>query len=236
MATVTVGMATMKGRGPYLKLALESLLKNPVDKIYLATHDLEEGDWIPDDKRIQIVKHLKDNGDADKFYGAVCASGYVLTCDDDLIYPPNYVEHMLGKVDKYKCPCSLLGHIFLRFPMQNYFGREDRGCYGCLREVNGDHPVMAVGTGVLAYHKDMVYNLSLMSFPLPNMADIWFSMACQRAELPMMAIGHTADFLKYTDIPLDETIAGKTLQKNEVQCALVNHFAATHKWKVRTPE
>ncbi len=192
---ITVGIATIPSRVSLLEKTLDSLT-NQVDIMFVG---LNGHKGVPEyfDKYSNIYYEFSDNskGDAMKFYWADWVDGYYLSCDDDLQYPQEYADYMTDKCKEYGCPVSLAGKNF-RHPVQSYH-RSAVDFYHCLRDVEGDHQVQVVGTGVLCFNTDQI-KVTLDDFPKPNMADLYFAKLAKEQKVRLMALEHKADYLKYT--------------------------------------
>ena len=109
-------------------------------------------------------------GDAGKFYFADKLKGYILTCDDDLIYPPDYVDKMIEGVKKYRCACTLHGRDYSRPVIgfqQAFIG------YPCLGDVLNDVKVDVGGDGVMCWHTDFL-KVKFSDFKQKNMSNFIF--------------------------------------------------------------
>ena len=137
----TVLIASIPEREQMLKKTVNSL-KNQVDYIFVA---LNNYDHIPVFLKDDIYTLTNNKlGDAERYYDMVNCIGYLFGCDDDLIYPSNYVNTMINAVDKYNCVCSLHGRKYSRPVVgfqQNFDG------YPCLGDVMKDVEVDVGGTG-----------------------------------------------------------------------------------------
>ena len=58
--------------------------------------------------------NVKDLGNLNKMYWLGDFPGYYATVDDDIIYPPNYIQTLKNAVDRYdkKAIVSFHGHIY----------------------------------------------------------------------------------------------------------------------------
>lgn len=92
---IVAGLATFEGRERSLSETVKSL-ENQVDDIFIY------------DNSVNI--DVKDNG---KFYGLtqMKEACYYLTCDDDIIYPKDYVENMVENIEKDNCIITHHGKI-----------------------------------------------------------------------------------------------------------------------------
>lgn len=136
-------------------------------------------------------------GDANKFRGVIGKKGYCFTVDDDLIYPENYVEYMIEKIEKYdrKAVITLHGKIILNQPISSFYG-SDFLKLRCLDKVSKDIPVHIPGTGVMGWHSDTI-QFSMNDFPKPNMADIWAGIKCETEGVQRICAKHDAGWLKH---------------------------------------
>ena len=105
------------------------------------------------DEKINLIFTDNSKGDAFKFLNLENSDGYYLTIDDDLIYPPNYVEYMISNCKKYnnKKIIALHGKNFDEFPIISYYNSKKQ-IYHFLDEQNKDIKVQYGGTGVMCFH------------------------------------------------------------------------------------
>lgn len=84
---------------------------------------------------------------------------YIFTFDDDLDYPRNYVTKYIRKLQKYNnsCVISLCGRLYNSYPKTRF----DAVSYGFREERQEDHFVHNVGTGVQAFHSNILKDFSV---------------------------------------------------------------------------
>lgn len=187
---ITVQIASIPDREEMLKKTVESL-RPQCDKIFVG---LNSYDHVPAFLNEGEYKFFDNStGDAVKFYGAENLDGWVLTCDDDLIYPDGYVNMMMWKVYQYQSPATLHGKIYPR-PVVAF--NKHTQVYRCLNYVEKDEWVDVGGTGVLCYHTDLV-KVKYSDFKLANMADLWFAKICKDQGIDIICVAHQADYLTY---------------------------------------
>lgn len=212
---ITAQLASIPSRGNLLKKVVESL-RPQVDYMQVA---LNGYDYTPDYLGGCEIIHLDNStGDAAKFYNIENREGFILTCDDDLIYPAGYVQFMLSKVRQYKSIVTLHGRTYPR-PFINY-----RVCMGyhCLGTVNNDVKVDVGGTGVMAFHTDII-KVKYSDFKIINMADVWMAKLAHQQNVDIMCVAHTSDYLTYLN-PV-KTIWKEENGKNfEVQNEILKTF------------
>lgn len=164
-------------------------------------------------------------GDANKFYYADSFDGYVFICDDDLYYPPDYVEYMISKIEQYnrKYVISLHGRTFLKDKIESYYtGKQNR--VFCLLQNDKDRLMQICGTGVTAFHSDTV-SLSMNDFKSRNMADVWFAMACERQGIGRMVVESPLGYLE--SFKPENSIARSMRDNDQKQIEAVNSI----EWK-----
>ena len=93
MDKIYANMATIPKRIPQLEVVVNCILPQ-VDVLNVYLNNFEEVPWFLKKDKINIVRSQEegDRGDAGKFYWADKVSGYYFTIDDDIAYPPDYVE------------------------------------------------------------------------------------------------------------------------------------------------
>jgi hypothetical protein len=124
--------------------------------------------------------------------------GYFLSIDDDLIYPPNYVEYMVGKSKEYgdNKVITLHGRNFSKFPVGSYY-RSATERYSCLTKVKNDVKVQFGGTGVMCFHSSLL-KIPLSYFRAANMADVWVGKHCIENNIEIICAKHDEGYIGYT--------------------------------------
>lgn len=149
---------------------------------------------------ITIHDGSNDLGDANKFKGVIGKKGYCFTMDDDIKYPSNYVDFMIGKIDQYnrKAVITLHGKILREQPITSFYESNAFYRHRCMDAVKKDTPVHIPGTGVMGWHSDTI-SFSMDDFKAPNMADIWAGIKCEVEDVPRICVAHSKDFLGNLD-------------------------------------
>ena len=201
---------------------LESII-NQCDEVNVTLNDFEGGlpPILYDDK---VNLYFTDNskGDAFKFLRLSESDGYFLTIDDDLIYPPNYVEYMIAKCKEYgnSRVMTLHGRNFASFPITSYY-KSATERYACLDTVKKNVIVQFGGTGVMCFHTDL-FKLDLDYFMIPNMADVWIGRYCLDNKIEILCLRHESGFIKY--IPQKTTIYNQESNNDGIQTKIVNEI------------
>lgn len=119
---------------------------------------------------------------------------YLFLCDDDILYPVDYVEHNL----RYYKPGTIQashGKLFPKFPISSYNFGDVSGYYfgNVLRENQRIH---GVGTGVTMMDSTVAKEIPYEDFTSQkNMLDTWISSWCMANDIPMYSVPHRAHWL-----------------------------------------
>lgn len=208
---VTANIATLPDRERQLVKTVESLY-NQVDKINIYLNDYQKiPDWCYDTKiRTRMTKNV---GDVGKFmFNEV---GYYFSCDDDIIYPTNYVKTLKVKIKDNIV--TIHGKNF-KTPIKSYY-HDAMDKIRCDNELTQDTRVQIPGTGVMAYHTDTI-KFTQEDFKRPNMADIWVGIKANQLNIPIICIAHPSNWVR-----LQETKGSIWLdhhEKDEIQTQLIN--------------
>lgn len=188
--TITVQIASIPDREDMLRQVVESL-RPQVDKLFVALNGydhtpafLKEGEFI----------HLDNSmGDAAKFYGVENLKGYIFCCDDDLVYPANYIQSMIEGMKKHQSIVTLHGYTY----PEPYVSHKNRlKTHHCLFDVLEDVPVNVGGTGAMGFHSSIL-KVSFSDFTLPNMADVFVAKLAREQGVKITVLKHAKDYLKY---------------------------------------
>jgi glycosyltransferase involved in cell wall biosynthesis len=208
------------GRIGSLEKTLQSIY-NQCDEINLCLNDkiTELPDFLLQPK---INLYITDNskGDAFKFMFLETKNGYYLTIDDDLIYPPNYVNFMVDKCKEYnnKKIITLHGRSFYDFPIKSYYNSNAQRFY-YYEKVLDDVKVQFGGTGVMCLHTSLLKK-SINDFLLPNMADVWIGKFAKESNIDIICVKHEKNFIK--SIPHLKTIYDDSKNNDLNQTKIVN--------------
>ena len=194
---VYASLATIPGREESLAAAMESL-RPQVDvlRVFLNGHEEVPAclDGAGDSVEVLRSQEHGDRGDAGKLAWSEGATGYQLTCDDDLVYPRDYVLTLVAAIERYGRRAVVGVHgALLPDELRSYYrSRTVLHFRGALEE---DRPVHLLGTGCLAYHASAL-RVRPSDFELPNMADVWFGLLCQRQGVPCVSVARPEGWLR----------------------------------------
>jgi FkbM family methyltransferase len=212
---VTASMASFPARLDLLEQAVDSILSQ-VDFLNVYLNGYDETPRFLRSSKIQVIHSreygdLRDNG---KFFFLDSVPwGYHFTIDDDIIYPHDYVQKMVLKIEQYDrkaivgCHGIILGEPLIRF-------MTGRKVFHFKCALEQDKLVNVLGTGTIAYHTGTI-TLSMADFGQPGMADVWLAIAAKSQCVPMIAIQRRHQWLQ----PLgeaDETSLFSLAMKDDV--------------------
>jgi FkbM family methyltransferase len=143
---------------------------------------------------------LKDNG---KFYATGdYPDGYHIFVDDDILYPPDYVQKIVAGVRAfgYRAIVGFHGTIY-RQPLDSYVrDRTVMPFYQGGRSTVVDQ----LGTGTVGYHTS-TFSIDLSAFETTGLADLWFAKRAAERGVPLVALARQDQWL----CPMEEV--GETL-------------------------
>lgn len=211
---------------------LESII-DQCDEINVALNDFQGG-LPPILYHNKVNLYFTDNskGDAFKFLQLSNSEGYFLTIDDDLIYPPNYVDHLINKCKENNNSkvITLHGRNFNKFPINSYY-KSATERYSCLNKVRNDVKVQFGGTGVMCFHTSLM-KIPIDYFQNPNMADVWVGKYCIENNIEIICLKHDEGYVKY--IPQKTTIYDVESKNDNEQTKIVNSIFTQNEVLINT--
>ena len=234
-----VTMATLYGRRKTAALTLRSIAPQ-ADKVVVVlnvTHHREPlTEWATELQVADNITFIKsDNtlGDAERYLPVKRDKCYYLSIDDDLVYPPSYVEYMTTQCQRYGHPVTLHGRFFNVPSVQSYY-REAWGenskavnVYRCRYEVSHDAQVHVPGSGVLCWRGDQV-DLRYRGFKGKNRADIEVARLAVEQGVEIKVLAHPCGWLEYNE-PGTITIFDEKCWNDEPETEMVNEVIRMHR-------
>ncbi len=237
---VRIGIAAIPSRQQSLRYVLEGLAPQ-ADEIFVSLNGFTElPDWQPP---ANVTLELSDNiGDFAKFkYLTKDFQGYYLTCDDDIAYPPYYVDsiiHMLQTLN-HKALVGWHGSVLVPKATDYYDPTQRRiRFYDALQA--HPHILHVLGTGCLglsAWQVRPPYSI----FRRPNMADIFLADWAQRQRIPCVLVPHLRgeardiSYLNTDRASISSASYHATGQVFDVRAA-ANKLVAGRRWRLHTPK
>ena len=199
---VVVGMATYGERTESVKLAMDSL-KDQVDEIRLYDNEKHK-DNLTDNGKFRYLEDYKE-------------PVYYLSCDDDIIYPKDYVETCIEAIEEHQCIISFHGRI-LRGAGLDYYTKHT--ALSCLQSFVQTKEIDVCGTGVTAFRTDMFNGKDLYKAKDKCMSDLVFSLEATKQDVKIMHIGHYHGWLQAITQPIGQSIydrhKGNCTRQNEL--------------------
>ncbi len=225
---IIAALASIPSRIPLLGQCVQSLLPQ-VDHLRVYLNGYEEvPEFLGHPKiRVELSQERGDIGDAGKmwFVEGAPADSYYFTCDDDIVYPDDYVAKLVAAInaDGKRSIWGVHGLVLHRKITRYYYSREFVFSYESALEKN--RLVHLMGTGSTAWHTSAI-KLSREDFPVPNMADIWLGVAARKQHVPMRAIARPEKWLKVLKCPRGTTIYEKCRENgDELQSWIVRDLS-----------
>lgn len=218
-ANIYVGIASIPKRKDALYQTLKSLEKQ-VGKIFVALNGYESiPEYANEFWNVDFTLTSNEMGDANKFLQVGNVDGYYFSCDDDILYPENYVKIMLAKLGKYNGSIvTCHGRVVTKIVEKFYKDTEQH--HFQIRQ-SGDLKVHIPGTGVSAFHtKDVPVKYE--DFECANMADIWLGLFAQKNNIETYCIERRRNWLHIAKIPENETIYHNYVANDSKQVELTN--------------
>lgn len=216
---IVAKIASIKRRQESLLRVIDTLLPQ-VDSIRVYLNDYVRAD-LPE--RVGTWAG-SDQGDVGKIVPQHGPGDYVFLCDDDILYPPDYVPRMIDLINSEGCIAGVHGGIMLQ-PIQNYF--RDRKLYHFASGVRTVTPVNVIGTGTAAFHSD--YFQIDQTYPkAKNMLDVFFAVKAQEEKKKMRIISRRANWLRPA-IPEDNQSLYRTRGTGEEQTKWIN---TVQRWSI----
>lgn len=213
---IVAGVASIPSRERQLKRMVRSLLPQ-VSKINVALNDYDHvPEWL-NRPNIEVFRTTNEKGDANKFHQI--EGDLYLSCDDDIMYPRNYVFKTRTNAKTYhRDIITYHGRNITSFPVKSYY-QADKVFYACRETLIGDVAVQFGGTGVMAFFPSE-FCPTVEDFPTPNMADIHIAIAAKKAGKTIYCCRHRKGWFRVQDVPT--TIYETHSLNDKVQTEYVN--------------
>jgi len=226
MHTLTVaGMATIPERESTLEMVLDSL-KDQVDIIELSLNNyLTIPKWLSKYSNLNPHCNTNEKGDANKVrYATHYSDAYYFSCDDDIVYPSNYVEEYKKNIESEKALITIHGSNINRKVSSYYKGKQMKAhCLNTCNRVQVNIP----GSGVSGWHTSLL-KVDYDSIQTANMCDIWLGMQAQEQGIRCISIKHEKGWINGGLNKGRATIYEDHKNNDKVQTNLVNNYS----WKL----
>jgi hypothetical protein len=162
----------------------------------------------------------------DELHGLKCSSrllclkqlrqdSVVICVDDDILYPADYVERLIGLLDRLQGAAivGVHGRIFVP-PYASYV--EDAHCFHFARELDRCHHVHELGSGTSAFVSGN-FPVDPSAWDRHDMNDLHIAIEAQNRDLPRIAINRTKGWLKPIALRQHDSLWKQTLADHEEQ-------------------
>ena len=204
-----------------------------VSEVRLRVNDNEIPPDLPNDPRLKVISGLEDVTDVGKFLEIRDHQGYVLTTDDDIEYPPDYVEKMTSYVDRFSKKAMIGVHgAVLPFgpPIQrfsHYSGM--RRTLVFQQEMASFSPINVIGTGTLAFHTSIGVP-DAEKFDYMKMVDLHIAQWAQNKSIPMFSCPRKRGWLKDILTDYKGRIYSDVRRSRDLQNQMLEVIARAETW------
>jgi len=218
---VSINVATIPERLDVLNDMIESLY-NQSDEINIALNGFKHKPF--NDKKINQVLLNNEKGDAAKIFFIDKINGFIFLCDDDLIYPDNYVSNTLKNYYLKDIVTYHGRNILAKHEIASYY-KEPAKKYRCLGTVDDDEIVQIGGSGVAMFHKNNL-KINYNEVNEKNMFDLVLSNFAKRQKKKITCLKHKTDWIRYNSKMANKsTIYDEHVNNDEIQTKYYNrHF------------
>mgnify|MGYP000308345485 CR=1 FL=1 len=228
-------MATYQGGFQHVGDTIRTLLNQTksIRKIILHVNSKKRPPRLPKDSRLEVIQSSNNIADNGKFAHLSNIEGYILTVDDDINYPPDYVEKMVNEVNIHERK-SIVGVHGASLPFGPALSRwsqykNQRRSHIFSQEHASRIQVDILGTGTVAFH-------SSLGFPDGNsmntlkMVDLHFATWAMQNQIPMRLVPRNRNWLnEFEDID-DERIWNQVQEDKELQIQMLQIIQSQPIW------
>jgi hypothetical protein len=171
------------------------------------------GDVKPKIDGVEIMSgdNLTDNGK----FAFVRPNEIYFTADDDILYPRDYIEHTLQRLDVYpECVLSYHGRRLSGKGVRYYGGHT---AFACLGHVGQDELIDVPGTGVMCFNTNH-FMPEVLRYGQNRMADILAGLEAVRQNVQIICLAHGMGWIR--DNSPDGGIYTEARQNDAVQSKL----------------
>jgi len=237
---ILVTMCTYEGGFQTVGKAITSLLfyqTTPISKLKLTVNGNKIPEDLPEDDRLEIILSEEDVTDRGKFIQIEQHQGFVITADDDISYPSDYVETMIGHVERYG-RAALIGvhgaHIPEGPPITRWWEYMNyRRSIVFHQEIPDYMPVNVIGTGTLAFHTSIGVP-DPTNFDYQRMVDLHLAVWAQEMEIPMLVCPRRRDWLEEINAGYVGRIWDTAKEDAALQHKMLEVLQRTRKWTLHS--
>lgn len=197
---ITANIATYPARAESLKRMLKSI-EGQFDEVRICFNECFD---LPSKGRQTNAEYelhhtpsenLTDNGKF-VFLENIEEPEYYFTLDDDLIYPPDYVNRTIKALQMYGGIITHHGRILNGLDLDYYYAHQ---IYPCLQDVHTTVKLDVCGTGVTAFDTRNFHPKGLAHSKDKRMSDLIFSLEAAKQNKQIGIIPHKTGWIKAID-------------------------------------
>lgn len=218
-----VGIASIPNRKDTLKQVIDSLSPQ-VDLVAVWLNGYEEAPEVTQDN-VYFYLSEENVGDVgkfavvDKFIDRLEEKFYLFTCDDDISYPPDYIEKNIEIYEEGTIQSSH-GKLFPEFPLLRLVSQYPS--YYFASHIPEKKQIHLGGTGVMMMDSQVFNTIPYGRFTHPNMCDIWIAAHSKQNNIPLYIVPHSQGWLVPYQSPT--SIWDSTNGKDTIQTQILNHY------------
>jgi glycosyltransferase involved in cell wall biosynthesis len=148
-------------------------------------------------RRSQDLPGLRDNGKFIELENLAerGEEAYYFTIDDDIEYPPDYVNSMIAHLKTFdeKVVVGVHGAI-LRDQPKGYFS-DRRIVYSFTKALLANNIVNVLGTGTTAFRASLFPDFRLDKLVYPGMVDLYLAVECAQRKIPQVCVSRPEGWL-----------------------------------------
>lgn len=191
-------VATYPPREAALRQALPTIAAN-VDRIKLVLNEYGDvPDWIREFETVEAIIPDTDLKDLGKFLPDAKPDDIVFLCDDDILLPADYSDHLIGRLARYIDLDAVIGVHGIIYSDFFTGGAKQRAVYSFRHANAQDRVVNQLGTGLVC-----CFGYQLPSFDYmkgsSEYVDVRFARHCHEQKRPMVCVSRKAGWLEEID-------------------------------------
>jgi hypothetical protein len=232
---VDIYMASLWRQGHVVK-TVKSLLQSPeVGSVTIACNNYTNEQWEfvnkeLDDPKVILHRTNNEKGSNEKLrFIAIGSNFYICLADDDLIYPPDYLNKLIQGCEKYNAMVSLHGRIIPKGIIGSYYG-QPLAVFRSLGTVLNDVEVdIASNCGSL--FKRNFYNDLDKWYDFcggTSMDDIYVNYFAKKRGIRRIILAHQEGYLRHKEqLPEDDYVFNRHRYSDRVQTEFINKYFNT---------
>lgn len=185
---LVAGMATMKGREAYAKIAKKSLEDCGVE-VNVYNNDVMPVDYT-DNAKFYFLQEYKEP----VIYFSV---------DDDIFYTSEYVKLMVNNINRYNCILTIHGRKIIGKGRNYYKGHKS---YRCLGKEEETTYIDVPGTGVTVFNTEYFNPTEIYRSEYKRMSDLVFGLEAAKSDKKILHLKHDRGLVRDLKVPKNLTI------------------------------